>query len=1304
MQHKVAVVVGLVLAAATTSVAGSYDLLNDVLGGLRIEQAIEIPEINHKLSPGVTARARIGKTVFCSGFGVDDVAITGKKQEETVEVDGEDFEAYLVRAQASGLRLRCSIGLCVRVKFLFSLGEDCGTLTVISNSASKTEATLSSLVLSSDFATQLPTRAIEPGMTCAEMVKMNGIRFEGRNLAKVIGIDVTRFVVDALNGDMKGDVIGQIRDPVCEMLGGLSDTINAFVVDNPLVALVNVSGVDVVDPVALERRVRANLPQGVDLVDLGDNMVTNMLLDVQQDGAFQVDSGLLLAQALPLVGDFDESEIDPEAPALLSLVDAMVGVDLSSTENLGVIGAASQALGLNRSEVQEALTFAFAGDAFGRVEVELQEIFLQRSGELGEMNQFAFLGKQTLGLPLIALGDLAVSAALRVKADIVTTALLDMPIAFSLEETGSVDVAWAGFAVQLAGLLAIDANAVSGLELGALLEAVLECVMSVFHETPRFASFHALADSLSLRVNGLEDGMSNIVGDLVNAVAPIYEGGLPAALEHFASELLVDRELMEGPMVCPRVVETSPGELHKFSQGVVRQVSDAVNADLGNDLLTSLLGTSGGDRTLELIKADDTMVMFRANLPSVGGDTPSGMELALGNATVVVPLLEEVALLKVPEGAVPQLLHNALQTGSPLQVSLSLHLDLLGSATEFNELRLSFGMTQLDAVLDLLALVTEYDLESTPLGEVLNPSCWVGKLQTGSDLQELFVELDGLAFDIDCVNCESVVLRELAAEFQDPEARQDLIEVLIGLKDDVVSAVSEIFDEDSIARARIECEAGAATQAAVSFLPGVSQELVVAPDSATNATAFALGVAAVLLVAGIATCVAAARRKKVAVAVDVEAKALWQDEQVPRFVRLGMPVMLAVNVVLFVIGHIDVVIKIELVGELLRMPFALDNLAEFSIVSSTKELWDSGATVLAGFLAVFSIVWPYVKLLCMLLCWVLPPRWLSPGRRGTFLTVLDQLGKWSLLELYVLAFILVALTIQISAPDLVSFLPPRLYELSLNIVLQYNLYTFTLALLLSLALANVAVLYSDRHLASARAQGQPQLLPLPRMLVLGVLGVAIILLFVGATMPVLHLEIMGLIATVMQVSGDSPVNALSLFGFLGNLFSTSPVYGLVLMLSVFGIPLLQMAMLVALSVCRLDWNRAMRLHEVNKILCAWSALQVFVLAVCISVLELATVTSGLLSNQCDGIDPFLSTLSSVNLIQDKHANAGCFALDAQLRSGAFVFLAVMVLHNGAHIIVVDALERFLQDPESRRRQQRQHKVEMEFTKGPIDLA
>jgi uncharacterized paraquat-inducible protein A len=86
--------------------------------------------------------------------------------------------------------------------------------------------------------------------------------------------------------------------------------------------------------------------------------------------------------------------------------------------------------------------------------------------------------------------------------------------------------------------------------------------------------------------------------------------------------------------------------------------------------------------------------------------------------------------------------------------------------------------------------------------------------------------------------------------------------------------------------------------------------------------------------------------------------------------------------------------------------FQQRTLLTVSIFNSVKKLWEADSYALAILIAVTSIVWPYIKLILSLVSWVVPFK--NIRRREHLLEVIDALGKWSFVDIFVLLIIMVA--------------------------------------------------------------------------------------------------------------------------------------------------------------------------------------------------------------------------------------------------------------------------------------------------------
>jgi len=77
----------------------------------------------------------------------------------------------------------------------------------------------------------------------------------------------------------------------------------------------------------------------------------------------------------------------------------------------------------------------------------------------------------------------------------------------------------------------------------------------------------------------------------------------------------------------------------------------------------------------------------------------------------------------------------------------------------------------------------------------------------------------------------------------------------------------------------------------------------------------------------------------------------------------------------------------------------------FTVLSGIRDLMHDGQLFLAAVVFFFSIVFPIVKLAALYAIWVVPMR---PESRRRILHGLSMLGKWSMLDVFIVAVIIVS--------------------------------------------------------------------------------------------------------------------------------------------------------------------------------------------------------------------------------------------------------------------------------------------------------
>ena len=201
---------------------------------------------------------------------------------------------------------------------------------------------------------------------------------------------------------------------------------------------------------------------------------------------------------------------------------------------------------------------------------------------------------------------------------------------------------------------------------------------------------------------------------------------------------------------------------------------------------------------------------------------------------------------------------------------------------------------------------------------------------------------------------------------------------------------------------------------------------------------------------------------------------------VPLWIRRTLPLAVLGNVALFVSSNTAVG------ADVLLSAIAADNagtvradappIFEFTLANSVTDMWAAGVYPLSALIAVFSGGWPYLKLLGIASAWCLPDWILARLRVGreTTLRVVDGLGKWSLIDAFVMVLFRVAFRLQAQTRDGDAWA-----AVDVRVAPRWGFHAFVLATIISLGLGHVA-----RHFASGSgdARGTDEAGPVPESL------------------------------------------------------------------------------------------------------------------------------------------------------------------------------------------------------------------------------
>lgn len=120
----------------------------------------------------------------------------------------------------------------------------------------------------------------------------------------------------------------------------------------------------------------------------------------------------------------------------------------------------------------------------------------------------------------------------------------------------------------------------------------------------------------------------------------------------------------------------------------------------------------------------------------------------------------------------------------------------------------------------------------------------------------------------------------------------------------------------------------------------------------------------------------------------------------PPKVKYIVPILIVMNILCFVLANINVGASVLLSIDVFGESFEPIGLFDFSLINTIVDMFSAKAYTLSILVCVWSGVWPYAKLLFLLVCWFARETYLSQKSRHYFLVFMDFFGKWCLLDLF----------------------------------------------------------------------------------------------------------------------------------------------------------------------------------------------------------------------------------------------------------------------------------------------------------------
>ena len=422
---------------------------------------------------------------------------------------------------------------------------------------------------------------------------------------------------------------------------------------------------------------------------------------------------------------------------------------------------------------------------------------------------------------------------------------------------------------------------------------------------------------------------------------------------------------------------------------------------------------------------------------------------------------------------------------------------------------------------------------------------------------------------------------------------------------------------------------------------------------------------------------------------DPEGASLFMDKRLNVFVRAFVPLLLFINAAMFISSNTgtgaSVFIYLTFADErVIRLPSMFD----FGLVNSVVDMWKAGVYPLSILVAVFSGVWPYTKLIMMLFVWLLPVSAMSKSRRESWLLALDVLGKWSLLDSYIMIMMLVAFHVHIEFPAVQTAYLAKPTVLDVYVYPAYGFLMLMISTITSLFLSHLmmalhrSLAKTDGTNAEDDADATPEarrkrslflyLKPkhcaiFTRVLITVLLFATALLFFAGSSVDSFSFDFKGLAGwamDLMDVSTHADYSIISLGTSIPgaarepNSATVRFTQAIFFFITVF-VPFLHIVSLNLVWLVPMTRKVQNFFYQACEVMYAWSCMDVFVVSIMAAVLEIAQFALFMVGDRCDFLEPILDKYFA-GILGDYNS---CFEVIAVLDDGCWILFSAVIFYT-----------------------------------------
>mmetsp|Transcript_20470 Transcript_20470/g.37295 ORF Transcript_20470/g.37295 Transcript_20470/m.37295 type:complete len:1773 (+) Transcript_20470:127-5445(+) len=414
-----------------------------------------------------------------------------------------------------------------------------------------------------------------------------------------------------------------------------------------------------------------------------------------------------------------------------------------------------------------------------------------------------------------------------------------------------------------------------------------------------------------------------------------------------------------------------------------------------------------------------------------------------------------------------------------------------------NEMEFTISLENVVVVASFLMKLSEMRLSSFPLRDMTNIHCWLSAIfAEGLSLVHHSISTKHTYFDINCIDCTSPFFDEMILSlYNDTSNAIDTIQentdslldagfVEAFVDYTVDNAVSKCPHRPEFNPTKLDEELLLTPEKSLGLLPAVSVEK---PPYFTVIYSIIAGFAFVfgILCKGIVDCrnkkwrdslshngqfhlkSQQEKEKHIIETLNENTTSLFMGACIPRRVRYGIPLALALNLALLLGAHSAVLSTINVDATLAGEQFAINNFMQFSFGETLRNASKVGGAEMVALLWIFAVVWPYTKVVLSLAMWVATPKRLSVMNRGRILLWIDAAAKLSVIDIATVIIGFALLLVFIGGPDESYVNDDMLYSLKAIVVPGPGFYCMLIAQRISRVSSKLFLEYHEEVIKNA---------------------------------------------------------------------------------------------------------------------------------------------------------------------------------------------------------------------------------------------